>query len=1143
MFRNRVSWGIGLMALLLTLGMAACGGAEPAPVVQPPAPPPAPPPFQPQAVEVALGESGNITFMTTADGGFTLSGEKFESGGTVAAENGNMYVLNLADGTWAAVYQAMEEMVTLGITEEVVTLTKAEDGTYWLGDDLVTSGETTATATNGNMYTLSMNEEGMWMAAYQKVMVSVGLGITGEMASLVRAEDGTYWLGDALVTSGMTTTMSMNGNEYTLMMDADGMWTALYIEPVQAVMLGEHGGSVMIKKSEDGSYWIGDVTVANGSTVMVGNNTYELMMDADGMWMAAYQQVMVSVTLGITGEMVSLVRAEDGTYWLGDALVTSGMTTTMSMNGNEYRLMMGEDGMWMAHYVPAMGTVAVGGSGIAVSAMRDEAGNWSAVHPQTQETIALTEGGMLTAVNLAGYTNTYTLSSDGAGTWTASYVAVSTAVVLGTSGSSAMLVRAEDGSYGLGEDAVLSGDSTLADNGNRYILTMVNGAWSSAFDPDMMEIKGAGINVYTREDDDMYDIGTAGSDVTLASTGAGDITWEGAMYRVRMMDSMLVGTRIDTAVVEDTAHITVGLSALPTYIGDDRDTEENEANTMIVVAGEEISLGALFGPTGAAKPAKESDGLAGEFVQAAVDLLMDLRTEAELYAKYQAASETPTEEFDDRLDTIAGRAQDAVDMIFGNIGPGNKKVDVIADDVLPMDGDEEGDYVRATQTVRGLNTLLDALSSADAFVDATEEGNNGVFEDTLGEDAARDAFSANMSEYAVHFRYTENTRYGAITLKQRLSADPDLTADTDDGADAEAAAIYGTRFAFDGTPDDDDNEDVGAVGAFAYSRINDTLRSRNLPQTGSAKYTGGTLAVTPGGTLFSGDMRIDVNFRQQTVFGQVSNLRDKDNSLWQYLDADVDTIYLPSQTYGSLTQFGGVYDTDDGTDGVQAPSEDVQRTGLGDFGTATVVYAAAQGFASPTQQDTKARFAGRFIGPDGAEITGTWSLGQSVEGDNRATKSNDLDVLYGSYGVTREGDAMQPVTQLDPTVGGAIKAVVMSDGSTIQGDKDLAAILRLGKASTGGDKSANNDFALTTIFNEAGADPKKTVNKSITHVQTVVAHIMQQRAIYVIYAEQVGGDSDDRTDLANAGRQNAWMSINDFVLDHIFNVELAEIDS
>ena len=132
---------------------------------------------------------------------------------------------------------------------------------------------------------------------------------------------------------------------------------------------------------------------------------------------------------------------------------------------------------------------------------------------------------------------------------------------------------------------------------------------------------------------------------------------------------------------------------------------------------------------------------------------------------------------------------------------------------------------------------MDALSSADAFVAATKDGNNGVFEDALGEDAARKAFSANKSEYTVYFKTTENTRYGAIALKERVSAE---FTPTDGDAMVEAAAVHGTRFQYDGatTENDDNDVEVGRVGAFSYATVADTLRSRNLLQTGGAVYEG-----------------------------------------------------------------------------------------------------------------------------------------------------------------------------------------------------------------------------------------------------------------------------------------------------------------
>ena len=645
---------------------------------------------------------------------------------------------------------------------------------------------------------------------------------------------------------------------------------------------------------------------------------------------------------------------------------------------------------------------------------------------------------------------------------------------------------------------------------------------------------------------------------------------------------MFTGVRYDNAPKGDTVFVTVGLfdtmikkpNGTPdydrqvSYIADDRDTAANEANTKLMVAGEKVPLGDLLGTGMASKAKAASDGMAGEFVKSAVEALTDLLTEATLYAKYQVDAKTDTDRgaFDERLTDIADRAQEAIDTIFGthteadatvtpNIAIGDKRVNLATEGTLPReDTSSTTDYVRATQTVRGLNRLLDALSSADAFVDATKDGNNGVFENALGEDAARDAFSANKSEYTVYLGTTASTRYGAIALKERVSKDyvhdHDGKADTPADNGVEAAAVYEPRFAFDGEPATatEDAYEVGSVGAFSYANVNDTLRSRNLPQTGGAVYSGGTVAVTPAGTLYRGDMRIDVNFRQQSVFGRVSELKDKDNNLWKYLDSEGATIYLPKQNYNSMAQFGGM-----------GANEDEKRAGNGYPKMATIVYASSPGFSTTAaEQPEDARFAGRFIGADGAEITGTWSLGQpdeavvNAEDGTAVPTSNELDVIYGSYGVTRQAGE-GPTGPADGTAGGAFKTTAvlpMTDttdmdplGATFEGDKDVAGILRLGKRSTGGGKDVNNDFDLKKIFAKPGADPKKTVNNSPKHVAVVVDHIKAQRAIYVIYAEQVGGDSADRSDLANAGRQSAWASINDFVLGNIFEKTLTPTDA
>ncbi len=884
---------------------------------------------------------------------------------------------------------------------------------------------------------------------------------------------------------------------------------------------------------------------------------YTVMISDDGMFSAEYVvPAALSVPLGSSGSAVDVVRNEDGTYSANGEVITA-ETMVTAANGNVYRAILSPEGIPVGvDHVAAMQDVMLGDHGGSVTLTQAEDKSW------WYGEAAVASGYVHTAAN----GNMYALTLDSEGMWSAMYQQVEVMVALGTQGS-ITVVRAEDMSWWLGSEAVDVASEVMSDSGNTYTLWYTDGVWSARFEPVPVEIKGTGgVMVFSREADDMRDVESAGSGMTLAADGAGQITTSaGAKYRVSMVDGMLSGVRFDAASKGDTVYITVGLdSALApdaevSYIADDRDTAFNEANTKVTVAGETISLGDLLDDGMAAKPAAASDGAAGEFVKSAVDALMDLRTEAELYAKYQAAATNDAGRggFDERLNSIAERAQEAVDMIFGtNATTGEaviSEVNIIDDGTLPIEDTEDAtdgfqlsatDYIRATQTVRGLNRLLDALSSADAFVAATKAGNNGVFEDVLGEDAARNAFSANKSEYMVYFGTTENTRYGAIALKERASAEF-----TPDGGEAmtEPAAVHGTRFEYDGaTADNDaDNVEVGRVGAFSYATVNDTLRARNLPQTGGAVYEGGTVAATPAGTLYSGDMQIDVNFRQQSVFGRVSDLRDKDSNLWKYLDSDVDTIYLPRQNYNNQAQFGG-----------SGANEDLRREGTGEFMAATIVYSQSQGFSTtPTEQPQDARFAGRFIGSDGAEITGTWSLGQPVEGqaDDTATpaaenvKSNDLDVIFGSYGVTRQ-DSSGPAGPADGTAGGSAKTTVMLPGTDTEtdpatlgaefaGDTDTAGILRLGKASTGGDQDADNDFLLTQIFAQPGEDPKKTINNRTTHVSVVVDHIMAQRDIYVIYAEQVGGDSDQLDDLANVGRQTAWKSINDFVRDHIFNLD------
>ena len=62
--------------------------------------------------------------------------------------------------------------------------------------------------------------------------VTVTLGVTGETVVITRAQDGSYRIGDTQLTTGDTVTTS-NGNRYRLTLGADGTWTATLVVDTQ----------------------------------------------------------------------------------------------------------------------------------------------------------------------------------------------------------------------------------------------------------------------------------------------------------------------------------------------------------------------------------------------------------------------------------------------------------------------------------------------------------------------------------------------------------------------------------------------------------------------------------------------------------------------------------------------------------------------------------------------------------------------------------------------------------------------------------------------------------------------------------------------------------------------------------------------
>ena len=353
-YRNRSRWGLGLLALmLLTFGLAGCGGDEPAAVAAPPAPPPAPPPFVPQAVEVALGEhGGTITLMTTEAGGYTLNGEAFATGTDVPGDNDNTYTLTLDGTAWSAAYKVPEAMsLALGISGTSIDIQRQEDGSYQVNGSPVTNG-TVIPAENGNMYTVMIGDDGMFSAEYVvPPALSIPLGASGSAVDVVRNEDGTFSANGEVITAETMVTAE-NGNVYRATLSPEGVPVGvMHVAAMQDVMLGELGGMIQLTQAEDKSWWYGEMAVMDGYVHTHENgNMYTLMMDAEGMWSAMYQKVEVMVSLGSTQESVTLERAEDMSWWLGSEAVDVA-SEVMSDNGNTYTLWY-TDGVWSAQFEP-----------------------------------------------------------------------------------------------------------------------------------------------------------------------------------------------------------------------------------------------------------------------------------------------------------------------------------------------------------------------------------------------------------------------------------------------------------------------------------------------------------------------------------------------------------------------------------------------------------------------------------------------------------------------------------------------------------------------------------------------------------------------------------------------------------------------
>ncbi len=552
------------LGAVLLIGLAGCGGDEPAP------PPPAPPPFVPQTITVTLGEHGGTAqFQTTQAGGFTQGGNAFASGSTIVSEDngktyrvtlsgnagtaefvaadqvrlrlgssgeglfidenedgtytgtlavnfeettfssgelvrtsrGVQYRLTLEEGTWTAAFEAPPPVeITLGASGFPVELIMTEDGGYTLNGNQFRSGDIVTTPTDSRYRLTLVNGE--WQYTYVPPdPIRVSLGTSGDVALLMRRENGSYEIGGTVITSG-DIIQADNGNSYRIRFQG-GRWTAAFVPaPPVSVTLGTSGLQISLARQEDGSYRHGNDVIQSGGTITAANGSEYRLTLANGVWRATYVLPRgIPVLLGISGELANVVRLEDGTYQVNGQPLGPDSTVTAS-NGNMYRITR-MNGTWSAIFVaPDPVRVMLGTSGQSVVVTRREDGTWLGNGDP------ITSGATVTGPGGTRYQMVLQNS-----VWVAVWLPTApVAVVLGTSGDAVVITQVEDGTYRANGDPVASGSVLTATNGTRYRVTFANGSWTATF------VAGDPISVQ---------LGTSGTTAVLIRAEDGGFTWNG----------------------------------------------------------------------------------------------------------------------------------------------------------------------------------------------------------------------------------------------------------------------------------------------------------------------------------------------------------------------------------------------------------------------------------------------------------------------------------------------------------------------------------------------------------------------------------------------------------------------------------------
>ena len=194
--------------------------------------------FEPMQAVVPLGESNATVVLDQGEDGSWRLGENIvQNGHRVTTDARTTYRLILDSGLWTAIFDPRRIVIQLGNSETSVTATQAQDGSYRLDDAMLADGLVYRVRSTGATYVISMADNGGWTASYRPTEQRLRLSGRGPV-TLSRAEDGTWWLDDRPVENGDLVTTE-TGKTYRLE-QVGNIWTAIFLPaaiPIQGTGL------------------------------------------------------------------------------------------------------------------------------------------------------------------------------------------------------------------------------------------------------------------------------------------------------------------------------------------------------------------------------------------------------------------------------------------------------------------------------------------------------------------------------------------------------------------------------------------------------------------------------------------------------------------------------------------------------------------------------------------------------------------------------------------------------------------------------------------------------------------------------------------------------------------------------------------